>query len=126
MGRQSPVEMTLCCAALSWSVVSDSLQPHGLYVACQGPLSMGILQTRILEWAAMPSSGDLPNPGIEPGTPLLQMGVLPSELPRKPKNTAMGSLSLLQGLFPTQKSNQGLLHCRQILYQLSYQGNLPL
>ena len=49
MGRQSPVEMTLCCAALSWSVVSDSLQPHGLYVACQGPLSMGILQTRILE-----------------------------------------------------------------------------
>ena len=31
----------------------------------------------------------------------------------------MGSLSLLQGIVPTQKSNQGLLHCRQILYQLS-------
>ena len=29
----------------------------------------------------------------------------------------------LQGIFPTQESNQGLLHCRQILYQLSYQGS---
>ena len=35
----------------------------------------------------------------------------------------MGSLSLLQGIFLTQESNQGLLHCRQILYQLSYQGS---
>ena len=35
----------------------------------------------------------------------------------------MGSLSLLQGNFPTQELNQGLLHCRQILYQLSYQGS---
>ena len=31
--------------------------------------------------------------------------------------------SLLQGIFPTQESNWGLLHCRQILYQLSYEGN---
>ena len=38
-----------------------------------------------------------------------------------PKNTRVGSLSLLQGIFPTQESNWGLLHCRQILYQLSYQ-----
>ena len=36
----------------------------------------------------------------------------------------MGSLSLLQGIFLTQKSNQGLLYCRQILYKLSYQGGL--
>ena len=35
----------------------------------------------------------------------------------------MGSHSLLQGIFPTQESNWGLLHCRQILYQLSYQGS---
>ena len=40
----------------------------------------------------------------------------------KPKNTGVGSLSLLQRIFPTQESNQGLLHFRQILYQLSYQG----
>ena len=35
-------------------------------VACQSPLSMGILQARILEWVAMPSSGDLPDPGVKP------------------------------------------------------------
>ena len=35
------------------------------------------------------------------------------------QNTGVGSLSLLQGIFPTQGSNPGLLHCRQILYQLS-------
>ena len=42
------------------------------------------------------------------------------------QNTGMGSLSLLQGIFPTQKSNWGLLHCRRILYQLSYQLDHPL
>ena len=36
------------------------------------------------------------------------------------QNTGVGSLSLLQGIFLTQESNQGLLHCRQILYQPSY------
>ena len=51
------------------------------------------------------------------------MGSLASELPGKPKNTGLGSLSLLQGIFPSQELNQGLLHCRWILYQLSYQGN---
>ena len=35
----------------------------------------------------------------------------------------MGSLSLLQGIFLTQESNQGLLTCRRVLYQLNYQGN---
>ena len=39
------------------------------------------------------------------------------------QNTGVGSHSLLQGIFPTQESNWGLLHCRQILYQLSYQGS---
>ena len=36
------------------------------------------------------------------------------------QNTGVGSLFLLQGIFPIQESNLGLLHCRQILYQLSY------
>ena len=40
------------------------------------------------------------------------------------QNTWVGSLSLLQGIFPTQGSNSGLLHCRQILYQLSHKGSL--
>ena len=39
------------------------------------------------------------------------------------QKTGVGSCSLLQQIFLTQKSNQGLLHCRQILYQLSYQGS---
>ena len=58
----------------SHSLVSDSLQPHGLY-----------------------------SPRNSPG-----------------QNTGTGGLSLLQGIFPTQGSNQGVLHCRQILYQLAF------
>ena len=38
----------------------------------------------------------------------------------------MGSLSLLQQIFLTQESNWGLLHCRQILYQLTYEGSKAL
>ena len=40
------------------------------------------------------------------------------------KNTPVGCHFLLQGIFPTQESNPGLLHCRKILYQLSYEGTL--
>ena len=61
----------------SRSVMSDSLQPHGLY-----------------------------SPWNSPG-----------------QNTGVDSLALLQGIFPTQGSNPGLPHCRQILYQLSYKGS---
>ena len=39
------------------------------------------------------------------------------------KNTGVGCHGLLQGTFPIQRSNPGLPHCRQILYQLSYQGS---
>ena len=38
------------------------------------------------------------------------------------KNTGVGYHFLLQGIFPTQELNPGLLHCRQILYRLSYKG----
>ena len=85
----------------------------------------GILQARILEWVAFPFSRNLPNSGIEPRSPALQADSLPAETQGKPKNTRLGSLSLLQGVFPTQELNQGLLHCRRILYQLSYQESLP-
>ena len=71
----------------------------------------------------MPSPGDLPDSGAEPRSPALQEDSLLSEPPRKPKNTRMGSLSLLQGNFLTQELNQGLLHCWSILYQLSFLGN---
>ena len=58
-------------------VVSNSLQPHGLYSPWNSP----------------------------------------------DQNTRVGSLSLLQGIFPTQGLNPGLLHCGRILYQLSHQGS---
>ena len=45
----------------------------------------GILQARILEWLPFPSPGDLPNPGIKPGSPALQIDALPSEPPGKPQ-----------------------------------------
>ena len=41
------------------------------------------------------------------------------------QNTGVGSLFLLQGIFPTQGSNPDLLHCRWILYQLSHQESPP-
>ena len=69
--------LEMCCESESCSVVSNSLQPHGLY-----------------------------SPWNYPG-----------------QNTGVDSLSLHQGVFPNQRVNSGLLHCRQILYQLSHQGS---
>ena len=53
-----------------------------------------------------------------------QADSLPAEPQAKPKNTGVGSLSLLQRVFLTQELNRGLLHCRWILYQLSYEEAL--
>ena len=47
------------------------------------PLVHGILQARILEWVAIPSPGDLPNPGIKHGSPALYADSLPSKPPEK-------------------------------------------
>ena len=62
--------------------------------------------------------------GIELGSPALQADSLPAEPQGNPKDTGMGSLFLLQRIFPTQESNWCLLNCRRILHQLSYQGSL--
>ena len=56
----------------------------------------------------IPSPGDLPNSGVELGSLALQADSLPSEPAGKPKNTGVGSLSLLQWIFRTQESNQSL------------------
>ena len=48
------------------------------------------------------STGPWIHPGIKPRSPTLQPDSLPAEPPGKPKNTGMGSLFLLQGIFPTQ------------------------
>ena len=62
---------------------------------------------------------DLPNPAIEPRSPALQADSLPSEPPGKPKNTGVGSLSLLQGIFPTHESTQGLPQADSLPAELS-------
>ena len=84
---------------------------------------MGFSRPEYWSGEPLPSPGDLPNPEIEPRSPTLQTESLPAEPQGKPKNIGMGSLSLLQRMFLTQESNWGLLHCRWILYQLSYQGS---
>ena len=53
-------------------------------VAPKAPLSMGILQARILEWVAMCSSRGSSQPGIKSRSPALQADSLPTELPVKP------------------------------------------
>ena len=67
--------------------------------------------------------GLFPTQRYEPRSPTLQADPLPAEPQGKPKNTGVGSLFLFQGIFLTQELNQGLLHYRRILYQLSYKGN---
>ena len=65
--------------SISCSVVSDSAIPRT--VAHQAPLSMGIAQTRIMEWVAscwlVPPPGNLPNPGIKPLSPTWQADSFP-------------------------------------------------
>ena len=92
-------------------------------VAHQPPLTMGFSSPEYWNGLPYPFPGNLPNPEIKPRSPSLQVDSLPANPPGKPKNTGVGSLSLLQGIFPTQESNWGVLVCRQILYQLSYEGN---
>ena len=102
--------------------MSDSLQLHGVQPAgllC--PWDSPGKNTGMGCHALL--QGIFPTQGIKSGSPSLQADSLPSELPGKPKNTGVGSLSLLQGIFLTQESNWGLLHCRQILHQLSHQGS---
>ena len=89
------------------SVVSDSLRPHGLYSPWNSPgQDTGVGSLSLLQ-GIFPTQGSnhgLCSPWNSPG-----------------QNTGVGSLSLLQWIFATQELNRGLLHCRQILYQLSYQ-----
>ena len=73
---------------------------------------LGILQAWILEWVAFPFYRG----SSQTRSPTLQADSLPAEPSRKPKNTGVGSLCLLQWIFLTQELNQGLLHCRWILY----------
>ena len=94
----------------SHSVMSDSLQLYSPWNSLgqnTGVVSLSLLQ------------GIFPIQGSNPGLP----HSLPGEPQGKSKNTGVGRLSLLQRIFLTQELNLGLLHCRRILYQLSYEGS---
>ena len=82
----------------------------------------GILQARILKWVAFPFSRGSSQPRDQPRSPTLQVDSLLAEPQGKPKNIGVASLSLLQRIF-SQEWNWHLLHCTQILYLLSYEGN---
>ena len=69
------------CAVLSHSVMSDSLTPWT--AAHQPPLFMGFFRQEYWNGLSCPPPGDLPDPGIEPRSPLLQADSLPSEPPRR-------------------------------------------
>ena len=101
----------------SHSVVSDSLQPHGLYSPWNSPGQ----NTRVGCLSLL--QGIFPTQGSNLGLLCYRRMLYQLSRKGKPENTGVGSLSLLQGTFLTQESNWGLLHCRQILYQLSYQGS---
>ena len=88
-------------------VTSDSLLLRGLWptsLLCPGGIS------RLEYWTGLPCPPpvDLPNSETEPRSPLLQVDSLPSDPQGKPKNTGVGCLSLLQGIFLTQELNLSL------------------
>ena len=105
--------------AQSWSTLCDPPWT----VLHQAPLSMEFSRQEYWSRWLSPSPGDLPSPGIKPRSPALQVEFFPAEPQGKPNNTGVGGLSLLQWIFLPQESNQGLLHCRWILYPLNCQGN---
>ena len=112
------------CACWDTPLFPILYDPHGLQptrLLCPWGFS------RQEYWSELPCPPpwDFPNPGIQPRSPALQANSLSSETPGKPKNR-VGRLSLLKGIFTTQESNWGLLHCRWILFQLSYQGSPSL
>ena len=77
---------------------------------------MNVLKARDIRAHSLQSCPTLRSHGLQPVSFLC-----PWDSPGK--NTGVGCHFLLQGIFPTQESNPGLLRCRQILYQLSYEGS---
>ena len=80
---QSCSQKILCCA---WSLTCVQLFAIPWTVAHQAPLSIRILQVRILEWVACPPPGDPSNPGIEPMSLVFQANSLPAEPLWRPKS----------------------------------------
>ena len=100
-------EATPCAVVKKTNKQKKKTKKHSLFCWCDSVLCL-VAQSRLTLWDPM----DCRSPGSS------VHGDPPG------KNTGVGSLSLLQRIFPTQESIQGLLHCGRILYQLSYQGSL--
>ena len=117
---------SLCLVAQSCLNLCNPMDcsPTPWTVAHQAPLSMGILQARILEWVATPSSRGSSQPGDPIQISWIAGGFFTVWTTRETHEYWSGSLSFLQGNFLTQESNRGLLNCRQILYQLRSPSNL--
>ena len=85
--------------------------------------SRGIRQARILERVAFPFSRGSSQPRDWTQVSCIAGGFFTSWATREAQEYWSGYPTLLQGIFPTQELNQGLLHCRRILYQLSFEGS---
>ena len=91
-----------------------SATPDTLRSFAEISLVYGWVHSSVVPWARKKSAKSCPTPARQAP---LSMRTLQA------KNTGVGCHSLLQGIFLTQGSNPGLLHYRQILYQLSYMGS---
>ena len=94
-------------------------------LACQAPLSMGILQARILEWVAMPSSRGSCQPRDWTQVSCIAGEFITVWVTREAKNTGVGSLSLFQGIFLTQESSGGGVGGSPALQADSLPAELP-
>ena len=83
----------------------------------------GIFRTRILEGVVIPSSRGSSQSRDRTQVSHIVGGFFTDWATREAQKYWSGSPSLFQGFFPTQEWNRGHLHCRRILYQLSYQGS---
>ena len=139
--------IVLTVLLLGWKKVKDVVAQWSLTLCDSmdhsppGSSVHGILQARILDWVAIYFTGSswlsdwnlsewksfssvrlfvTPWTIYSPGNSLCQNTGVGSQ------NTGVGSDSFLQGIFPTQRLNPGLPHCRWILYQMSHKGSLRI
>ena len=106
------------CKWKSLSCVRLSVIPWT--VACQAPLSMELSRQESWSEVVVPSPGDLPDPGIRTQVSRTAGEFFTIWATREAQEYWSGSPSGLQGIFPNQRLNRGLLHCRRILYQRSH------
>ena len=107
------LKVTEACGLFPWDLSPDPSTPaRAKNPQAEVPLSRPPSCSGRLQWVKVTQS-----------CPTLRPHGLHSPWNSPGQNAGLGSLSFLQGIFPTQESNRGLLHCRWILYQLSHRGD---